>query len=171
MAAGRSAGSTLMGRTAGVIGFGHVGQDVARTLGHLGCSVLAHDVRFPETPPASVEYTSLEDLLRRSDIVTLHVSLNPETSNLIDAPRLAVMKSSAILINTARGGLVDEGALLAAMQDGRLAGAGLDTFAQEPPGDSPLLHLPNVLATPHIGGSTEEAVLTMGRAAIAGLTD
>jgi phosphoglycerate dehydrogenase-like enzyme len=164
-------GSTLTGRTVGIVGFGNVGQDLARALAFFSCKVFAHDVHLPRTLPPHVESASLEDLLRRCDIVSLHVSLTPETRGLIDSRRLSWMKPSAILINTSRGGLIDEEALLVALTTGRLGGAGLDTFADEPPGGSPLLGLPNVFATPHIGGSTAEAVLAMGRAAIAGLTD
>ena len=163
-------GSTLTGRTVGIVGFGHVGQDLAHMLAGFDCSVLAYDVELPQTLPGHVRGASLDELLSNGDIVSLHLTLNPETRGLIDSRRLSLMKPSAILINTSRGGLVEEGALVEALKAGRLAGAGLDTFAEEPPVGSPLLTLPNVLATPHIGGSTEEAVLAMGRAAIAGLS-
>jgi D-3-phosphoglycerate dehydrogenase len=102
-------------------------------------------------------------------VVTLHLPLDDSTRNILDAARLGMMRPGAILINTARGGLVDEAALKQALLDGRLAGAALDVFASEPPQDRELLMLPNVLVTPHIGGSAEEAILAMGRAAIAGL--
>ena len=117
----------------------------------------------------AVEPVDLETLLRRADVVTLHVPLDDSTRNLLSAPRLALMKPEAILINTARGGLVDEVALKQALQEGRLAAAAFDVFALEPPQDDTLLTLPNFLCTPHIGGSAEEAILAMGRAAIDGL--
>jgi D-3-phosphoglycerate dehydrogenase len=101
--------------------------------------------------------------------VTLHVPLNERTRNILDADRLALMRRDAILVNTARGELVEEQALKRALVEGRLAGAALDVFANEPPGDFELLRLPNFLSTPHIGGSSEEAILAMGRAAIEGL--
>jgi D-3-phosphoglycerate dehydrogenase len=101
--------------------------------------------------------------------VTLHAALTPSSARLIDARALSLMREDAILINTARGGLVDEAALFEALSAGQIAGACLDVFSTEPPLDSPLLGLENVLVTPHIGGSTEEAILEMGRAAILGL--
>ena len=113
----------------------------------------------------------LEELLRGSDIVTLHVPLDDSTRNMLNASRLAMMKPGALLINTARGGLVDEEALKRMLMDGRIAGAGFDVFATEPPQDLELLGLPNFLSTPHIGGSSEEAILAMGRAAIEGLEE
>ena len=112
---------------------------------------------------------TLDALLRDSDIVTLHVPLDASTRNLIDARALGRMKPSAFLINNARSGIVDEAALTTALADGRLAGAAADVFAQEPPVHQELLRLPTFIGTPHIGGSTQEAVLAMGRAAIAGL--
>jgi D-3-phosphoglycerate dehydrogenase len=118
-----------------------------------------------------VKPVELEELLQGSDIVTLHVPLNDSTRNILTADRLAMMKPDAILINTARGGLVDEAALLHMLTDGKLAGAGFDVFTTEPPENLELLRLPNFLATPHIGGSSEEAILAMGRAAIKGLDD
>jgi len=108
-------------------------------------------------------------LLRDADIVTVHVPLDASTRHLVDAGALARMKPSALLINAARGGIVDEGALTAALAEGLLAGAAADVFAVEPPMSLDLLRLPNFIGTPHVGGSTEEAVLAMGRAAIAGL--
>jgi phosphoglycerate dehydrogenase-like enzyme len=111
----------------------------------------------------------LEELLRRSDVVTLHVPLDESTRNLISAGRLSLMKPSAILINAARGGLVDEAALKIFLMEKRLASAAFDVFAVEPPQDKELIALPNFLVTPHIGGSADEAILAMGRAAIDGL--
>jgi phosphoglycerate dehydrogenase-like enzyme len=161
-------GGTLSGRTVGVVGYGHVGRDVARLVRAFGCPVVAHDVR-PLGGEDGVVAVELDELLETADVVTLHVNLTPDTRGLIDASRLALMKNGSILINTARGGLVDEAALKDALRDGPLAGAALDVFEEEPPTDRELLSLPNLLATPHIGGSTEEAILAMGRAAIAGL--
>ncbi|RAU23577.1 phosphoglycerate dehydrogenase [Paramagnetospirillum kuznetsovii] len=166
-------GRHLSDRTVGIVGCGHIGQDLAPLLKAFGCAVLAHDIRdFPDFYAAhGVERVGLEDLLRRSDVVTLHLPLDGSTRNIISAERMALMRPDAVLINCARGGLLDEAALKSMLLDGRLAGAGLDVFADEPPTDLEFLRLPNLLATPHIGGSAEEAVLAMGRAAIDGLTE
>jgi phosphoglycerate dehydrogenase-like enzyme len=164
-------GRCLSGQTVGIVGCGNVGQEVVRLLEPFGCRVLAYDV--VEHPEFYAEFgvtaVTLEELLDHSDVVTLHVGLNDATRQIINAECLDRMKSTAILINTARGDLVDEAALKTALQAGELAGAAFDVFAIEPPVDTQLLVLPNFLATPHIGGSTEEAILAMGRAAIAGL--
>ena len=166
-------GRELSARTVGLIGCGHVGKEVARLLRGLGCRVLAHDIRdyaefYAET---GVEPVALDDLLGRSQVVSLHVPLDDSTRGMLSAERLGLMDKDALLLNMARGGLVDEDALKAMLKDGRLAGAGLDVFADEPPTDLELLNLSNVLAMPHLGGSSEEAVLAMGRAAIRGLDD
>jgi phosphoglycerate dehydrogenase-like enzyme len=166
-------GRQLSDRVVGIIGCGNIGKDLTPILRAFGCSVLAHDILdFPEFYAAHrVEPVGLEELLRRSDIVSLHVPLDDTTRGMLSAERLALLKPDALLINTARGGLVDEVALKAMLIDGRLAGAGFDVFATEPPEDIELLGLPHFLATPHIGGSSEEAVLAMGRAAIRGLDE
>jgi phosphoglycerate dehydrogenase-like enzyme len=163
-------GRELSGRTVGIVGFGHVGRDLAKLLEPFGCPVLVHDVVEPRDLPAHASVAAdLDQLLEESDVVSLHLTLTDETRNLIDASRLALMKADALLINTSRGGLVDEDALADALREGRLGGAGFDVFATEPPGDLALLELPGFIATPHIAGSTEEAILAMGRAAIDGL--
>jgi phosphoglycerate dehydrogenase-like enzyme len=162
-------GSTLTGRTVGIIGFGHVGRDLAALLGAFSCQVLAYDVATLADLPPHVEQTSLESLLAASEIVTLHTVLSEDTRNLLDRKRLGSMRQGALVINTSRGGLIDEDALYEALSGGHLAGAALDVFSSEPPGDHPLLTLDQVIVTPHIGGSTREAVLAMGRAAISGL--
>jgi phosphoglycerate dehydrogenase-like enzyme len=164
-------GANLTGRTVGIVGCGHIGKDLVPLLKGFGCAVLANDiVEFPEFYSLhGVEPVGLEVLLGRSDVVTLHVPLNDATRGLLDASRLGLMKPGAILINAARGGLVDEAALKEMLIDGRLAAAAFDVFDEEPPPDKELLSLPNFLATPHIGGSSEEAMLAMGRAAIDGL--
>jgi phosphoglycerate dehydrogenase-like enzyme len=163
-------GRLLSDRTIGLIGFGAVGREVAELLGGFRSPILAYDTVPPASLPSNVELVELDELLATSEVTSLHVPLTAETRNLIDAAAIAKMPQGAVLINTARGGLVDETALHRARVDGHLAAACLDVFAVEPPDGSPLLELPNVLATPHIGGSTEEAILAMGRAAIAGLT-
>lgn len=166
-------GRQLSGRTVGVIGCGHIGKELAVLLKAFGCSVLAHDILgFPEFYRSNphVSESGLEDLLRNSDIVTLHLPLDDSTLNILDAKRLGLMKRGSILINMARGKLIDEQALKKLLKEDRLAGAALDVFSIEPPVDTELLTLPTLMATPHIGGSTEEAVLAMGLAAISGLS-
>lgn len=164
-------GATLTGRVVGLVGFGAVAREFAALLSSFSAHILAYDTAPNRAAAAAlnVQLISLEELLAVSDIISIHVPLLPVTRGLIGAERLACVRPHALLINTARGGLVDEGALLAALDAGRLAGAGLDCFAEEPPKDRRLLEHPKILATPHVGGSTEEAILAMGRAAIAGL--
>ncbi|HSV29551.1 MAG TPA: NAD(P)-dependent oxidoreductase, partial [Candidatus Omnitrophota bacterium] len=166
-------GRHLSERSVGIIGCGHIGQDLAPLLKAFGCRVLAHDIRdFSDFYAAhGVEKVGLDELLKTAEVVTLHLPLDAGTRNILSAERLALMRPDAVLINCARGGLIDEGALKAMLADGRLAGAGLDVMNTEPPEDLDLIRMPNVLVTPHIGGSAEEAVLAMGRAAIRGLTE
>lgn len=164
-------GGELSGRTVGIIGCGHVGKDLAELLKPFGCPILVNDIRdYPDFYKAhGIKPVSLEELLAQSDLVTLHVPLDESTRNLLNEQRLALMKPSAVLLNAARGGLVDEVALKHLLKEKKLAAAAFDVFAVEPPVDTELLSLPNFLATPHIGGSAEEAILAMGRAAIDGL--
>jgi phosphoglycerate dehydrogenase-like enzyme len=166
-------GGLLSGRTVGIIGCGHIGKDLVRLLQPFGCRILVNDIRHYGEFYAEhgIDAVALEDLLARSDVVTFHVPLDDSTRGLLNAQRFALMKPTAVLINAARGGLVDELALKSALMEGRLAAAAFDVFAEEPPSDTELLRLPNFLATPHIGGSAEEAILAMGRAAIQGLEE
>jgi phosphoglycerate dehydrogenase-like enzyme len=121
---------------------------------------------------SGVEFVPLEDLLRRSDVVSLHVALNAQTRHLLNEDRLALMKPTAYVVNTARGAAIDEPALIRVLRDGRIAGAGLDVFEVEPPApDNPLLHMDNVVATPHALGHTVESSARMGQAAQEGLLD
>jgi phosphoglycerate dehydrogenase-like enzyme len=167
----QTVGRQFTGCTVGIVGCGHIGQDVARLARAFGCRVLAHDIRDYASfyLAHQVEPVDLDTLLRQADVVTLHLPLDASTRRILDVDRLALLEPDAVLINMARGGLVDEPALKARLQQGRLAGAALDVFEAEPPPDRELLALPTVIATPHIGGSTEEAILAMGRAAIDGL--
>jgi phosphoglycerate dehydrogenase-like enzyme len=154
---------TLHRATAGIVGFGRIGRAFARRCNGFAMDVLVSDPAMDAEAVARVgaRLVSLEELLRRSDFVSIHVPLSPETARLIDGPRLALMKPTAILINTARGGVVDEPALVAALQDRRIAAAGLDVFAVEPLRDSPLQALDNAVLTPHVAGVSEWAVETM----------
>jgi phosphoglycerate dehydrogenase-like enzyme len=164
-------GGLLSGRTVGIVGCGFIGKDLVELLQPWGCILLAHDILdFPDFYSRfNVVPVDLDELLKRSDVVTLHVPLNDSTRDMLNAQRLGLMKSSAILINAARGGLVDEAALKAMLIEKRIAAAAFDVFAVEPPQDTELLNLPNFLVTPHIGGSAQEAIIAMGRAAIDGL--
>ena len=166
-------GRQLTGKTVGIVGCGHVGKDLVGLLKPFGVRILAYDiVRYDDFYRAhEVEAVDLEPLLAASDVVTLHVPCDESSRNILNADRLAKMKPGAVLVNTARGGLVDEVALGARLSSGHLAGAALDVFETEPPGQHALLAMHNVLATPHIGGSAEEAILAMGRAAILGLEE
>jgi D-3-phosphoglycerate dehydrogenase len=167
----RCIGRQLTGRTVGIIGCGFVGKDLVSLLAPFHCRVLAHDIRdYADFYRANgVTPVSLDRLLAEADIVTLHVPLDRSTRGMIGAAELSKMRRGAMLINAARGGLVDEEALAAALESGHLAGAACDVFNVEPDAHPTLLAQPTFLATPHIGGSTEEAQLAMGRAAIDGL--
>ncbi len=155
-------GYELHGKTLGVIGMGRIGTAVARIAHHgFGMKIIYYDIRrCPKEVEEELEArcTNLETLLREADVVTIHVPLLPQTKHLINEDRLRLMKRTAILINTARGGVVDTEALVKALSEGWIAGAGLDVYEEEPlPKDHPLTKLDNVVLTPHIGANTVEA--------------
>jgi D-3-phosphoglycerate dehydrogenase len=152
----RSMGWELAGKTLGIIGLGAIGRAVAKRALANDMRVLAFD---PYAKPyLTVELTDLETVIKQADVLSLHTALTSETQNLINTERLTQMKPGSYLINTARGGLVDETALYNALKNGTLAGAVMDAFANEPPEGNPLLGLPNFIATPHIGANTKESV-------------
>jgi (S)-sulfolactate dehydrogenase len=157
-----SDGRELSGKTLGLIGFGSIGRVTGRLARLLGMRVVGFDANLPVTSPVWAEEATdrrtLDQLLADADVVSLHVPLTSETRSLIDVTNLAKMKSDAILINTARGGVVDEAAVADALRAGKLGGAALDVFDQEPLGAGPpLAHCPNLLLTPHIAGVTRES--------------
>ncbi|WP_338608673.1 2-hydroxyacid dehydrogenase [Pelagibacterium nitratireducens] len=160
----------LAGKTLGIVGYGQIGRRVAALMENWQISVKAHDP-FSKTRPTGVDLLPLDQLLRISDVVTLHTTLTAETRHIIDTARLRLMKSDAILVNTARGGLIDEGALFDAMESGHLRGAALDVFETEPlPLDSPLRSLPNVLLTPHMIGQTKQSRAALIDVAVTNVT-
>ena len=156
-------GTEIRGKTLGVIGLGNVGSEVAKRAHGVEMEVVAFDpvVSVERAELFNVELVTLNELLERADFITVHVPLVESNRNLIGAKELALMKPAARLINTARGGIVDEAALAEALQSGRLAAAAADVFVKEPPADNPLLALPNFVATPHIGASTTEAQVSV----------
>lgn len=146
----------LYGKTLGIIGYGSIGKAVARIAEAMGMRVIVHS----RTPKEGVEFVSLQELLQRADVVTLHCPLFPENTGMINAETVAMMKTGAFLINTARGGLIDEKAVADALHSGKLGGAAMDVVCQEPiNGDSPLLTAPNCIMTPHIAWAPLEARL------------
>jgi len=164
-------GKQLTDRVVGIVGCGHVGKDLVKMLKPFGCKVLVNDiVEYPEFyEEHGIEAVSLPELMRRSEIVTLHVPKEGDTLNMITRELLEAMPDGGYFVNYARGGLVDEAGLKDQLASGKLAGVALDVFALEPDVDYEFAKMDNVLVTPHIGGSTEEAVLAMGMAAIDGL--
>jgi phosphoglycerate dehydrogenase-like enzyme len=144
--------------TVGIIGMGRIGQEVAKRLAGWEATIIYYDpvrLAIEREQALGVRYVELDALLRGADVVSVHVPLNASTRELIDAESLSLMKPTAVLVNTARGGLVDENALAAALREGRILGAGLDVLSQEPPPlDHPILDLPNVVLTPHTAGPT-----------------
>jgi D-3-phosphoglycerate dehydrogenase len=155
----RFRGKELFNKTLGVIGIGRIGRIVADRARGMKMNIIAYD---PYIPPESiekmgVESVSLEELLALSDCITVHTPITPETRNLINKECFDRMKKGVLLVNCARGGIVNEKDLYQALQEGRVGGAALDVFEKEPPGDSPLLNMDNVIATPHLGASTDEA--------------
>ena len=166
-------GCQLTGRTVGIIDLGHIGKDLVKLLQPFRCKVIANDIlSFPEfCDTHNVEQVDLKYLLRKSDVISIHVSLDNSTKLMIGETELSLMKTDALLINTARGNIVDEAALKSVLIEKKISGAAFDVFALEPPNDLEFLKIPNFIVTPHIGGSTIEAILAMGHAAISGLTN
>jgi phosphoglycerate dehydrogenase-like enzyme len=160
----------LNGTTVGLVGYGAIGRLVHRRLSGFRVRVLVAD---PRVPPGTdgVEMVGLDELLAASDVVSLHAPLTAATAGLLDAGRIALMRPDAVLVNTARGGLVDERALVAALASGRLRAAALDVFEVEPPVRRRLLALPNVVLTPHVGGVSERSVREMTRRATGAVLD
>ncbi|MDX6307458.1 MAG: D-3-phosphoglycerate dehydrogenase / 2-oxoglutarate reductase [Nocardioidaceae bacterium] len=152
-------GIELFEKTLGIVGLGKIGVLVAQRLGAFGMTVIAYDpfVQAGRAAQLGVRLVPLDDLMKEADFITVHLPKTPETTGLIDAEQLARCKPNAVIVNAARGGIVDESALYDAIKEGRIAAAGLDVFAKEPCTDSPLFEFDNVVATPHLGASTEEA--------------
>ncbi len=155
----RFVGVELRGKTLGVVGLGQVGTEVAQRARGLEMRVVAHDpyVATERAQSLGVELLALDELLQQSDFVSLHVSLTPATRDLLGEEQFRKVKSGVRIVNTARGELIDEGALVRAIDEGRVAGAAIDVFREEPPGESPLLTHDRIIVTPHLGASTEEA--------------
>lgn len=163
-------GNDLCGKTLGIVGSGAIGTKVAEIGRAFGCRLLAYSrTEREEVKALGVEYVDMTALMSQSDIVTLHTPLNDNTRGMINRELLGLMKPSAILINTARGPIVDSAALAGALKEGRLAGAGIDVFETEPPikGDHPLLNVPNVLLAPHVAFATREALVRRAEIAFA----
>jgi len=166
-------GRQLSGRVVGIHGCGEIGQELARLLAPFGCQILACDIRdrsdfYAEHGIEAVDFASL---LARSEVLSIHLTVTRLTRGLYDAAALDRLRPDCLLVNTARGNIIDEVALKERLRDGRIAGAAIDAFAVEPPDDDELLALDNFIATPHIGAGSEEARRRMGETAIEGLVD
>jgi D-3-phosphoglycerate dehydrogenase len=162
---GRFQGTELSGKTLGIVGLGRIGSHIATIARALGMEIIAHDPFLPagRAQQLGIELLPLDDLLTHADVVTLHIPLTRETKALLDRRRLTLMKPTALLLNTARGGLVDETALLEALEQGKLAGAAVDVYGTEPlPADSPLRKAERLIVTPHLAASTVEAQHKVG---------
>jgi len=165
----RYKGFSLEGKTVGILGLGAIGKETAKRLAGFDCRIFAYDIYRDEAFASKyeIEYAELEDILARADIISLHLPLTPETEGLVDQDFITAMKPGAWLVNTARGELIQEDALVQAVKSGHLRGAALDAFRQEPPEkDSPLLSIEEILTTPHMGAHSDSAKNAMGRMAM-----
>ncbi len=169
----RSTGMELKGKTLGIMGLGAIGKVVARCARGFDMDVIAYDpyIDLNYCQDHGITCLPADEVLSRSDVLSLHLPLTDETHHLINRETIDKMPKGAIIINASRGGIIDEAAVYEALQSGRLGGLGLDAFEQEPPKGSPLLTLPNVIATPHTGAHTQEATDHMAALAISNLTD
>jgi phosphoglycerate dehydrogenase-like enzyme len=168
----KSGGQQLSGKTVGIIGCGHIGSDVVRLLSPLACNLLVRDIADKSNfcrNQGALE-SSLTEVVEKSDIISLHVPLTKLTRQMVNEKFLQKMKSTAFLVNTCRGDIIEQEALKNALNQKIIAGAALDVFVEEPPTDVEFLSLPNLMVTPHIGGNAKEAVETMGSAAIKNLS-
>jgi len=166
-------GRQLTNTTFGIIGVGHIGKDLIEVLKPFNCELLVNDIIEQDDYYASVgaKSVSKEEIFQKCDVISIHTPFDEQTRHMVNAETLAMMKSNAIVINAARGGIVDESALKRALLDNKIAGAALDVYEIEPAADKALLEIPNLMCMPHIGGNAKEAVVAMGMAAITNLTD
>ncbi len=164
----KSGGFQLSGKTVGVIGVGYIGKEVIRILEPFGCRILVNDIVNQDDYYAKNNLTevSKEEIFKNADIVTIHTPYDDTTDNLVNKEIFEMMKKSAFVINSARGGIINEHDLKIALQENKIAGAAIDAYLEEPPTDAELLSLPNLICTPHIGGNSKEAVEAMGMSAI-----
>ncbi|MDD2922365.1 MAG: hydroxyacid dehydrogenase [Anaerolineales bacterium] len=153
-------GVEIGGKTLGLIGVGNIGKEVAKRAAVMGMTVVAYDPYVKEI--AGIQLVSLDELLAQADYISLHLPKTKESANMIGAEQFAKMKNGVRIINCARGGIIDDNALYEALTSGKVAGAALDVFAEEPPADWKLVKLDNVIASPHIGASTKEAQARVG---------
>ena len=164
----KAGGFQLSGKTIGIIGCGFIGKELVRLLKPFGCKILVNDIINQDEyykQEGLIEVTK-DELYRESDIVTIHTPHNKTTDNMVTLDILKSMKESAYILNTARGGIINEQDLKYALQNGIIAGAGIDAYIEEPPTDREFIELPNLICTPHIGGNAKEAVEAMGMSAI-----
>lgn len=166
-------GSELTGKTIGLFGFGHIAKRVVELLKPFSCTILVCNRTQNEAEAKSygITFASKERILEVADIISIHLPLTPQSKNLFSRAEFEAMKPSAFIINTARGGIIDEEALKVALKTGQIAGAGLEAFAQEPVQDWELIDLPNLMCLPHVGGNSKESILAMGYASIAHLKE
>ena len=164
----KSGGFQLSGKTVGIIGVGHIGKELIRLLKPFNCKILVNDIIEQSEYYRSVNATEtdIDTLLKTSDFVTIHTPFNKTTENLISTLEFQKMKNSAFIINSARGGIIDELALKLALQNGEISGGAIDAYIEEPPTDLELLNFHNLITTPHIGGNSNEAIELMGMSAI-----
>ena len=167
-------GNELYRKTIGIVGFGRIGREVADRANAFGMKVIAYDpyVTIEDARESNAKLiVEIDELLKNSDVISVHAPLTPQTKHLINAEKLKLMKNSAVLVNIARGGLVDTNALIDALKNKKIAGAALDVFETEPLGESPLLELENVVLTPHLGASSAEAQVVAGTIVVEKIKD
>ncbi len=161
-------GFELSGKTIGIIGVGYIGKEVIRLLKPFNCNILVNDIINQDKYYAenNLKEVSKEKIYNTCDIITIHTPHNNDTNNMVDLEVLKTMKKTAYILNTARGGIINEEDLKYSLQNNIISGAGIDTYVEEPPTDKEFINLPNLICTPHIGGNSQEAVESMGMSAI-----
>jgi len=169
----KDGGEQLTGKTVGIIGVGFIGKELVRLLKPFNCIILVNDIINQDGyyKDNGLTHTTKEEIFKSCDVITVHTPLTKETTHLIDEEALSLMKSNAIVLNTARGGIIQEDDLLEALSSNKIKAAAIDVYEEEPPTNLELLKLPNLICTPHIGGNAKEAVLAMGMSAIEHLID
>ena len=169
----KNGGFQLSGKIVGIIGVGYIGKELVRLLKPFGCKILVNDIINQDAyyEEHKLEEVSKEELYKRADIITIHTPQDESTYNFITLTEMKMMKATAYLLNTARGGLINEKDLKYALQNDIIAGAAIDAYVEEPPTDREFLELPNLICTPHIGGNAQEAVEAMGMSAIKHLVE